>query len=174
MQQRLLGFACSLLILSACGGGSSDNTEPVIGPLAVVVVSAPSASVAVNGTLQLTAVGQDASAHVISGTTFTWTSSNNATATVNSSGLVSGLANGPVTITATATGTTFSGTKSLTVAVAPGAASVAATPSQSFDPSQVDIVAGGTVTWNFGALTHNVTFNGTATGTPQNTGDQTN
>jgi plastocyanin len=42
-----------------------------------------------------------------------------------------------------------------------------------FDPGQVDITAGGTVTWRFGTVTHNVTFNGTAAGTPANVDNTT-
>jgi plastocyanin len=41
-------------------------------------------------------------------------------------------------------------------------------------PPDVDIAVGGTVTWTFQSLTHNVTFTTTAAGTPANTGDQTN
>jgi plastocyanin len=40
----------------------------------------------------------------------------------------------------------------------PQAASVTASTSQAFTPGSVDIAAGGIVTWSFGALAHNVTF----------------
>jgi plastocyanin len=49
-------------------------------------------------------------------------------------------------------------------------ATVQATTSQQFSPRQVDIIVGGTVTWQFSGLAHNVTFTGSAAGTPGNIG----
>jgi plastocyanin len=44
---------------------------------------------------------------------------------------------------------------------------------QTFTPPTVDIANGGTVTWSFGQLTHNVTFGG-QTGAPANIATTTN
>jgi Bacterial Ig-like domain (group 2)./Copper binding proteins, plastocyanin/azurin family. len=121
--------------------------------------------------LQLTASPSDARGNAVSGQTATWTSSNQAVATVSTSGLVSGLTFGPVTITATISG--IPGSTALTVAAAPAAATVEANTSSQFKPAQVDITAGGTVTWQFSTLTHNVTFGGSAAGTPANIPDAT-
>ncbi len=52
-------------------------------------------------------------------------------------------------------------------------ATVDATPSLVFDPAQADITTGGTVTWRFGTVTHNVTFTGTGAGTPANVDNTT-
>lgn len=49
----------------------------------------------------------------------------------------------------------------------PLTASVTATTGQQFTPSNVRIATGGTVTWVFQSLGHNVTFEGTA-GAPEN------
>ena len=163
----------ALLVLSSCGGGS-DTTSPTIGPLASVSISSPAATVVIGGSAQLSAVGSDAQAHTVPGTTFTWSSSNNAVATVNANGVVTGVAVGNVTITATATGTAIAGTKVLSVTTVPASASVAATTSNSFEPEQVDINAGGTVTWQFGSTEHNVTFLTSAAGTPSNIGNLSN
>jgi hypothetical protein len=56
--------------------------------------------VTVGSTLQLTATPRDKTAATVAGTTITWASSNTGVATVNSSGRVSGVAPGTVTITA--------------------------------------------------------------------------
>src|SRR5204862_8047129 len=65
-------------------------------------------------TVQLTATPKDANGNTLTGRVVTWQSSNSAIASVNGSGLVSGVAaGGPVTITATSEGR--SGTSAITV-----------------------------------------------------------
>src|SRR6266568_3740851 len=88
-------------------------------PVTTVTVSASSASVSVGSTQQLSAVVKDASGNVLTGRTVTWTSNDAAVALVSWSGLVTGLALGSATMTATSEGK--SGTATLTV-VSPGAA----------------------------------------------------
>ena len=44
------------------------------------------------------------------------------------------------------------------IAAASSSASVAATTESAFTPREVDVGTGGTVTWTFGSLAHNVTF----------------
>ena len=71
-------------------------------PIVAVAVSPLSPSVSAGGTAQLSAAATDANGTAVS-TTFVWSTSNSAFATVNSAGLVTGVAQGgPVTITATA------------------------------------------------------------------------
>src|SRR5256884_69608 len=80
-----------------------------------------SVSVLQGQTVQLTATPRDANGNPLTGRVITWQSSNSAIASVNGSGLVTGVgAGGPVTMTATSEGQ--SGTASVTVTVAPGAA----------------------------------------------------
>ena len=170
MQKRFQGF-CGLVfmaLLGACGGGGSTS---VVGPVTTVSVGAPSATVAVGGSLQLTASATDASGNAVTGLTATWASSNQSVASVSSSGLVSGVAFGSVTITATISG--IAGSKGLTVAAPSAAATVQATTGLTFEPAQADITAGGTVTWQFSTVTHNVTFSGSGAGTPVNIGSST-
>ncbi len=64
-------------------------------------------------TAQLTASAQDANGTAISGKTFTWSSSDQTIATVSTSGLVSAVADGSATITATTDG--VSGTAGIAV-----------------------------------------------------------
>lgn len=156
-----------ILFISACGGGGT--TSPQVGPVTTVSVTDPSSAVALGGTMQMSAAATDANGNVVAGLNATWTSSNPAVATVNTAGLVSGLSVGAATITATVSG--VAGSKGITVAPAGTTATVQATTNQQFTPAQVDITAGGTVTWQFSTLTHNVTFTGTAAGTPANIPD---
>src|SRR5256885_1782055 len=82
-------------------------------PVASVAVSPATASVQVGGTVQLTATPKDSTGSALSGRTVTWASGNAAVATVSGSGLVSAVAAGSATITATSEGK--SGTASVTV-----------------------------------------------------------
>ncbi|MBI4420748.1 MAG: Ig-like domain-containing protein, partial [Gemmatimonadetes bacterium] len=70
----------------------------------VTVTPASPTLTALGATQQLTATAKDASNNTISGVTITWSSSNTGVATVNSSGLVTAVAEGTTTITATAPG----------------------------------------------------------------------
>src|SRR5213596_3599525 len=90
-------------------------------PVASVTVSPASASVQAGQTVQLTATPKDVNGNPLTGRTITWASSNTSVATVNSSGLVSGVVAGSATITATSEGQ--SGTSAITVTgAAPGCA----------------------------------------------------
>jgi acid phosphatase len=82
------------------------------GTVASVTVTPAVATVSPGGTVQLSAVLKDASGNPVSGTV-AWTSGNTAVATVSASGLVSGVAAGSATITATSSG--HSGTAAITV-----------------------------------------------------------
>ncbi len=115
------------------------QTTPV---LTTVMVTPATASVATGGdTLQLTASPKDQFGNAISATV-TFSSSNPAMATVNNSGLVTGVASGTVTITATAMNgsITVTGTSVITVVpvLVPEATTVTVTPVTS------TIMVGGT------------------------------
>ena len=113
----------------SCGGGGGEPTgttqpppppeEPTVA--SVTISGGTSANLA--GTLLLTATAATSSGATVS-TTFSWSSSDNSLATVDGSGVVTGVERGSVTITATASGTSISGTHSVTVTVA----SVSVTP----------------------------------------------
>ena len=85
---------------SAC----SDSSEPAE-PVATVLVSGvPSGPVLVGSSVQLSATALNATGGTISGATFTWGTSDPSLATVSSGGLVTALAIGEVTITASTGG----------------------------------------------------------------------
>lgn len=87
-------------------------------PAATVTVAPATASIIAGSTQQFTATAKDANGAIVA-TTFTWSSSNTAVATVDGSGLATGIAAGSATITATSANGT-SGSSALTVTVAGG------------------------------------------------------
>ena len=91
-------------------------------PVASVSVSPATASVAAGQTVQVTATPRDAGGNVLAGRVVTWGSSNTAVATVNGSGLVSGVAAGSATVTATSEGK--SGSAVITVTAVSGGGTV--------------------------------------------------
>jgi plastocyanin len=159
-----VGSVAVLGVLAGCGGddgGDGGTTGPAV--FTTLDVSPAAVNVTVNGTQTLTATARDQNNATMSGLTVSYTSSDASRATVTNAGVVTGVAIGTATITATGTIGTVQKTKTVTVTVAaPGqAANVTATGSSTFDPQTVTIVPNGTVTWTFQAL-HNVTFTGTA------------
>lgn len=104
--QRLIcsaAVALALAALPACSSGTLFNATPV--PLAF---SISGAAPQVGKTSQLKGVAQmsDGSAKDVTADTTGWTSSDTAVATVSSTGLVTGVASGSFTVTATYQGFT--------------------------------------------------------------------
>jgi plastocyanin len=169
---RQITAAIAITLLASCGGGGGDDPTPDT-TVASVAVTGP-ATVAPGSTIQLSAAAKNAGGTTLAGLATSWSASPTSVATVNSSGLVTGVANGAATITATISG--VSGTRAVTVqqVVISASASVTADASNSFTPQQVDISTGGTVTWTFsGSEAHNVSFAST-TGAPSSIGDTQN
>src|SRR5213592_3423235 len=108
---------------TVCNFAITGSAPPV--PVATVDVTPATANVPVGGAVQLTATPKDANGTPLSGRTVSWTSSNTGVASVTGSGLVTGVAAGSATITATSEGK--SGTSAITVTFVP-VASVAVTP----------------------------------------------
>ncbi len=112
-------------------GTSSITVSSVPVPVSSVTVSPASASVSAGQTVQLTATPKDANGNPLSGRVVTWASNNTSVATVNGTGLVSGVAAGSAPITATSEGQ--SGTASITVTVP--VASVTVSPASASVPA---------------------------------------
>src|SRR5207302_6078782 len=121
------GVAAGAVTITATSEGQSGTASVTVAnvPVASVTVSPTTPNMYVGGTVQLTATLKDASGNVLTGRTVTWTTSNGAIATVSASGLVTGVAVGAGTITATSEGQ--SGTAAVTVSSVP-VASVAVSP----------------------------------------------
>src|SRR2546425_6362452 len=86
-------------------------------PVASVTVSPATGALTVGATSQLTATPTDANGTALTGRAVTWATNNAAVATVSASGLVTGVAAGSATLTATSEGQ--SGTSVLTVTNVP-------------------------------------------------------
>jgi hypothetical protein len=103
-----VGVGQSAIVASA-GGRSGQQLITVTSPVASVVVTPASATVAVGATQQFSATTKDASGNALTGRTVTWTSSNTNVMTVaNTTGVGTGVSAGSATITATAEGKTGS------------------------------------------------------------------
>ena len=94
-------------VIANAGGKQARAPVTVIPvPVATVTVTPPTATIAVGGTQQLTATTFDGNANVLTGRAVAWTSSDPSRATVNGTGLVTGVAAGVVNISATSEGKT--------------------------------------------------------------------
>ena len=88
--------------VTATAGEASDETVvTVMQSAGSVLVTPPVDSVTFGDTLRLVAEAFDETGHLVEGAQFTWSSSDPSVATVDGSGLVTGVVEGAVTITAT-------------------------------------------------------------------------
>lgn len=95
----------TVTVTATCEGVSAEATITVtVVPVASVSLSSTIASLAVGQTQQLVATVKDASGNALIGRTVTWSSSSNAVAAVSTSGLVTAVAAGSATITASSEG----------------------------------------------------------------------
>ncbi|MEP6732978.1 MAG: DNA/RNA non-specific endonuclease [bacterium] len=97
-----------------CNDDDSSNPPP---PIDHITVSPSTASILVGATQQFTATAFDVSNQPITGINFTWTSSNSASATVDASGLATGVAAGNTNIVATSGSVSGSGALQVDAAV---------------------------------------------------------
>src|SRR6266516_3343634 len=142
------GVAAGVATITATSEGQSGSSSITVSnvPVASVAVSPASASVQVGQTVQLTATPKDANGNPLSGRTISWSSSNTATASVNSTGLVTAVATGAATISATSEGQ--SGTASITVTpvpVATGAVTPVPVATVAVTPASASVDEGKTV-----------------------------
>jgi uncharacterized protein YjdB len=103
------GVAPGGVTITASSGGKSGAAPLTVTGVAVpsvasVSVTAGTTSLTPGQTTQATATARDSAGNVLLGQTVTWVSSNPAAATVSASGLITGLAGGASTVTASAGG----------------------------------------------------------------------
>jgi competence protein ComEC len=144
--------------------------SPASGAVATVTVTPDSTSVAVGGSVQFAAQGYDASGKAAS-TTFTWSSSNTAVATVSATGSATGVAAGTALIRATAANGIFKESKLVVAAAGGGGGGGSAITVRFLDVGQGDatyitngtskvIIDGGPDTVRFGKLLDSLGLNG--------------
>ncbi|MEP6781942.1 MAG: CHRD domain-containing protein [Gemmatimonadaceae bacterium] len=173
--------------VTAVGNGTATITASngAVQGATTVTVSQKATAITITGTpafmapaaqTQLTADARDAKGKSAAGVTgFVYSSSNQNVAVITPGGFVTAITPGITTITSNATvnGATLSGTAVVTVAFpVPNAtsATVAATEALAFNAPTVTIGVGGSVTWAFGTVTHNVSFSAGA-GAPTSIGN---
>jgi len=102
MHKILAAFLFSLLAMAlvACGGGGNGGA-PSTTPVASVTVAPAALTLVMGQSQQLTAQPRDAAGNPLAGRAVTWSSSAQTVATVSPSGLVTAVAEGSVTISAT-------------------------------------------------------------------------
>jgi plastocyanin len=155
----------SATITATSGTVSATAVVEVAQKFSTLAVTAGSASLGIGATTQLTALAKDARGNTITGASgFKYSTSDRTKALVDTvSGLVTTIAPGSATMTASLTrdGVTASGTAAITVnapVAGAAAATVQATNSNAFTPNSVTVAEGGAVTWAFGTVEHNVVF----------------
>lgn len=113
---RASALAATLTLLAACGGGGDPGPTQPPPPPAVgsVSVSLGAAQLIVGSTTTATAQVLATTGAPLAGRTVTWSSGNEAVATVSAAGVVSAVAPGTVNITATSEGRSGSATLTVT------------------------------------------------------------
>lgn len=112
----------------ACGGGDAAGVTPPRPDVATVQVTPATASVVVGSTTPLTAAARDAAGATLTGRTIGWASSADGVARVDANGVVTGVAAGTVTITATSEGRTGQSVVTVQAPTPVPVASVVVTP----------------------------------------------
>lgn len=169
MRAAKLVLTIVLFPLIACGGsGDNGGTNPPPGTVSSVTLNKTTVLLKPSEAATISATAKDASGNTLTGKTFTWNNSNTTVASVNSNGsvaTVTGSVLGTASITATVDQVTSAAASVTVTNSIPASAdvTVGAGGANAFDPSAVDITAGGTVNFTWGsAVTHNVTFDNSA------------
>jgi len=170
--------------ITATAAGGVKGTEGLTVTLSSVSVTPnPIVDTVGGASHQATATGLDVHGNTVAGVTFTWsTKSNNTIASVNASGVVTGVAAGNDTVYATGGGKTGAAGVSVAPAAPPAVASVVVTPSSSstfatapgnsavvltgtaYDASN-NVISGVTLTWASSNTAVATVVNGTVTPT---------
>jgi len=156
------GVAAGQATITATSEGQSGTASVTVQvqPVATIVVTPASPSIAISATVQLAATLRDANGALLTGRTVTWETSVAGTATVSGSGLVTGVAAGQATITARSEGKAGSTVVTVqaapapvaTVDVSPTTATVAVGATTQFTATLKDangaVLIGRTIAWS--------------------------
>lgn len=159
-------------ITATSGGVTSTIAVTVAQRFAQVTATVGSATLAIGATGSITVTARDGRGNPIAGTTgATFTTSDRTRVLVDASGALIAVAPGAAVITTSLTrdGVTATAGTDVTVrapVTAASSATVQTTDANAFSPATSTIAQGGTVTWAFGSVAHNVIFQGS--GAPSN------
>ena len=161
--RRVIGLV-GLVALASCGGGGAA-APPIEGPplgLGAVQILPSAVTLSIGQHLQLQLLATDNAGQPVTGSEVLYQIADQTLATVDRQAMVTGIAAGVTTLTATVTwrGSSKSATTRVEVSAppAPGSPNVVTTPGTSFQPATVTIQANDSVTWEFSGAVHNVTF----------------
>jgi uncharacterized protein YjdB len=153
------GVAAGSAVITASSEGKSGTSTVTVSapPVATVTLAPPTATIVPGGTTTFTPTLKDANGNTLTGRAVTWLSSATGVATVNASGVVTGVAEGTATITATSDGKNGTATVTVqagpvaTVTLSPPTATVLVGDTQQLTPTLKDaggnVLSGRTVTW---------------------------
>ncbi|HEV8305296.1 MAG TPA: Ig-like domain-containing protein, partial [Gemmatimonadales bacterium] len=128
---RRLALLRNVVLLGAVCAAAACDLQQLLGllnPVASVAVAPATASVAVGQTVSLAATPKDSTGRALVARIVTWASSAPAVATVDGSGMVTGVAAGTATVTATSEGQSGAAVVTVVAASAASVASVTLTP----------------------------------------------
>ncbi len=142
------GAAVGTATITATSEGKSGTATVAVSlvPVASVTVSPATASILVGGTVQLTATPKDSAGNPLSGRSITWTSGDPMAGTVNGNGLVTGVAAGAATITATSEQKSAAVTVAITTSTSCISSATMLCPSDNIQAKVTAAGAGATLT----------------------------
>jgi plastocyanin len=163
MRSRLAILA---VLFAACSKGDSGapQSDGVVSVLTNLGVSAPANTIAVGGTMQLSAAPVDQKGDTYP-VTVTWGSASNFVATVTPTGFVKGVAGGQTYLFAFGGNLYDSTLVTVITSGYPTNAQVYMLP-EAYSPLQTDVAKGATVLFAFPSIAHNVFFNASPPGAP--------
>jgi len=179
MRFAKLVLAVGVSTVMGCGGsGGSDGgtTNPPPATVATVTINRSSALIKPTESVTLTATAKSSAGATINGRTVSWNNSNSSVTSMTPNGAsatVTGSVLGTSSITATVDQVTSSPTLVTVTNTFPSSASitVGAGGQDVFDPAQADVASGATVTFSWGGVLHNVTWDNAPSGAA-NSGDK--
>jgi plastocyanin len=164
----------SATITATSGTARSTIAVEVAQRYAQLTATVGASSMAIGATGPLTVTARDGRGNPMSGSTgATFTTSDRTKVLVSPTGVLTAVAPGTAVITTSLTrdATTATATTNITVTApvaAAASAAVQATDANLFTPPTINVAQGGTVTWTFGGIGHNVVFQ--SSGAPTNIG----
>jgi len=164
---RHRGIALTIMATAIFAVACGDDDSPTgTASVVSVTVSQPTGNLLVGNTTTLTATAKDGGGNTVAGAAVTWSSSSDAIATVSQAGVVTGVAPGTATITATSNGKPGSAT--ITVASKTVSFSATMTPAGEPGPLVGNPTGSGTFTATLDTTTNVFTWAGQFSGLTSN------